>query len=106
MFGYIPKIFSDHNGQLWSIHAFWGKKLIPFVYVLTTSKTQQKYTEGIRLLKDHAVQLGVVLNPSTISCDFESGLLPALSTEFGATRVHGCHYHFCQCIYRKVLLVK
>ncbi len=39
--------------------------------------------------------------PNRITCDFETGLIPALQLEFNA-RITGCYFHFTQAIFRKV----
>lgn len=34
--------------------------------------------------------------------DFESGLLPSIGDQFPNVEVKGCHFHFCQSIFRRI----
>lgn len=53
-------------------------------------------------MKDAGVERGFNLSPNVITVDFETGLIPALQTEFPMARLRGCYFHFCQAIYREV----
>ena len=43
--------------------------------------------------------------PTLFTCDFESGLISSVMTEFPTTHIRGCYFHFCQAIYRGVQLL-
>jgi hypothetical protein len=90
------------GGQLYTIHAFHHDKLLPLAYCLTSVKSRQFYVTLFDILKREASRLGLSLNPSAILSDFESGLIPAVQLAFPQTRHRGCHFHFCQAIYRNV----
>ncbi|KRY45208.1 hypothetical protein T03_1233 [Trichinella britovi] len=49
-----------------------------------------------------AAALGVVLQPQTVICDFETALIPALQGTFPGVNIQGCYFHFCQAVLRKV----
>ncbi len=70
----VPKIWT----QLFTVHAFSGEKLVHLVYRLLARKTTATYTEVFRQIKDRARQLNIVVAPTMLRCDFESGLIPAL----------------------------
>jgi hypothetical protein len=88
--------------QLFTIHVFVGEKQFPMIYVLITNKTRAGYNDLFRRLKDAAAALHIHLNPTVITCDFESGLLPSIRDEFPLTRIQGCYFHFSQAIYRNM----
>ncbi|XP_003381943.1 hypothetical protein Tsp_11043 [Trichinella spiralis] len=49
-----------------------------------------------------AAALGVVLQPQTVICDFETALIPALQGTFPGVNIQGCYFHFCQAVLWKV----
>ncbi|KRX58732.1 hypothetical protein T06_14066, partial [Trichinella sp. T6] len=49
-----------------------------------------------------AAELGVVLQPQTVICDFETALIPAVQASFPGVQIQGCYFHFCQAVLRKV----
>ena len=97
-FSHIPQLYM----QMWSIHIFYRGKQVPVVYCLTCNKTAAVYRSIMVLLKQRALELGLVLQPHTIRSDFESGLFPAIMAEFPNTQIKGCHFHYCQDIYKTV----
>jgi hypothetical protein len=52
------------------------------------------YQRVLDLIRDH-------MNPQTIGIDFEKAAENAFRSTFPAAQMHGCHFHYCQCIYRK-----
>jgi hypothetical protein len=97
-FDACPALYS----QLFTIHAFDDDKLVPLVYCLMAQKNMASYNTIFAVLKQKAINAGQQLNPSTILSDFESGLIPSVAASFPTARHRGCHFHFCQAIYRKV----
>ncbi|KRY23978.1 hypothetical protein T12_2300 [Trichinella patagoniensis] len=71
------KIVLEWYQQLFTIHVFKKSKLIPLVYTAA---------------------LGVVLQPQTIICDFETALIPAVQGSFPGVHLQGCYFHFCQAV--------
>ena len=53
----------------------------------------------LRQLKQCAT---VNLQPSQVFVDFEEGAIRAFKEEFPGVQVKGCHFHFTQCIWRKI----
>lgn len=66
------------------------------------NKTQDAYIALFRALKDFATANQLLLNPTTIWSDFESGLIPAVQTEFPMAVHRGCYFHHTQAVFRKV----
>ena len=44
----------------------------------------------------------VRFSPDEIMTDFELALVQSLELEFPGARIHGCYFHFSQCLWRKV----
>ena len=84
------------------IHAFDQEKLLPLVYSLSSSTSRDFYITIFNIVKREAARMGLVINPTTILSDFESGLIPTVRTAFPHSRYRGCHVHFCQAIHRNV----
>lgn len=104
-FSVVPKPFK----QLFTFQAFpcGEKTLVPFVYVLMSHKTKRSYVKLFNWLKTFAMTNNLPINWQYITCDFESGLLPAirdcLQIDGGLwVDIIGCYFHFCQAIYRKL----
>ncbi len=88
--------------QLFTIHAFVGGVLIPFVYVFMTHKTMELYRILLRWLKSTALARGWNIAWTTITCDFKSGLIPAITEEIPHVVITGCWFHWTQAILRKL----
>lgn len=89
-----PNIFA----QLYSIHGFKRGKLLPLVYALTANRSTSTYKKILLELKDVEPQL----NPKKILIDYEKGFISAAKSVFKEVELHGCFFHFCQYIWRKV----
>ncbi|KRZ15892.1 hypothetical protein T11_17394 [Trichinella zimbabwensis] len=96
------KIVPEWYHQLFTIHVFKESKLIPLVYSLTVRKDVVSHCENFDNLIVKAAALGVVLQPQTVICDFETALIPAVQGSFPGVHVQGCYFHFCQAVLRKV----
>ncbi|KRY28672.1 hypothetical protein T01_12879 [Trichinella spiralis] len=96
--------FRQLNGtsKLFTIHVFIAGKLVPLVYCLTVHKDLSTYRENFDNLILKAAALGVVLQPQTVICDFETALIPALQGTFPGVNIQGCYFHFCQAVLWKV----
>ncbi|KRZ65374.1 hypothetical protein T08_11649, partial [Trichinella sp. T8] len=64
------------------MHIFIAGKLVPLVYCLIVHKDLSTYREIFDNLILKAAALGVVLQPQTVICDFETALVPALQGTF------------------------
>ncbi|XP_003366967.1 conserved hypothetical protein [Trichinella spiralis] len=96
------KIVPEWYHQMFTIHVFKEGKLIPLVYCLTVRKDLPSYREIFDNLILKAAALGVVLQPQTVICDFETALIPAVQASFPGVQIQGCYFHFCQAVLRKV----
>ena len=72
------------------------------VYYLQNTST---IFSSFRSIKDKVETLSVILMPTSFTCDFESGLISSVRTEFPTTHIRGSYFHFCQAIYRRVQLL-
>ncbi|KRX21120.1 hypothetical protein T07_240, partial [Trichinella nelsoni] len=84
--------------QLFTIHVFKESKLIPLVYSSTDRKYVVAYCEIFHNLIAKAAALGVVLQPQTIICDFETAHIPAVHGSFPRVHIQGCYFYFCRAI--------
>ncbi|KRX51856.1 hypothetical protein T09_12349 [Trichinella sp. T9] len=96
------KIVPEWYQQMFTIHVFIAGKLVPLVYCLTVHKDLSTYCEIFDNLILKAAALGLVLQPQTVICDFETALIPALQGTFPGVNIQGCYFHFCQAVLRKV----
>ncbi|KRX67864.1 hypothetical protein T06_4849, partial [Trichinella sp. T6] len=96
------KIVPEWHHQMFCIHVFKEGKLIPLVYCLTVRRDLPTYHEIFDNLILKVASLGVVLQPQTIICDFETALIPAVQGSFPGVLVQDCYFHFCQVVRRKV----
>ena len=71
----------------------------PCAFILTPDRTKSTYKKMLRQLKQCAT---VNLQPSQVFVDFEEGAIRAFKEEFPGVQVKGCHFHFTQCIWRKI----
>lgn len=49
-----------------------------------------------------AIEQDLILNPKTITLDFEKGAISALKNVFPNASIKGCNFHYNQCIFRKI----
>ncbi|KRY99572.1 hypothetical protein T11_16712 [Trichinella zimbabwensis] len=96
------KIVPEWYQQMFTIHVFKESKLIPLVYCLTVRRDLPTYHEIFDNLILKAAALGVVLQPQTVICDFETALIPAVQASFPGVQIQSCYFHFCQAVLRKV----
>lgn len=96
-FDIVPQPFT----QLFSIHAFVGGTLIPFLYVFMSHKSKELYKQVFEWIKGFAVLNNIQIAWEKFTVDFESGLLPALKESFPQVQLTCCYFHFTQAIIRK-----
>lgn len=91
-----PLIFK----QLYTIHTYFGDKLLPMAFCLLQSKCAATYHSVFRLLKDKAFNLlNLIISPDQIMTDYESSIIPVIRLEFPRTHHSGCYFHFTQAIF-------
>jgi len=93
-----PRLFT----QLFTVQVRKEKKTLPCAYCLLVDKRKQSYKNVFRALKDAAGDRNLQLVPTTITVDFELGLMKAIRNEFPTTLVQGCLFHFTQAVWRNI----
>ena len=102
-FKVVPEIINMNNGQLLTMHVMIQDHLcVPCVYAFLPWKTQNCYNVFFNRLQEECHVRNMILQPTHILCDFESGLLPALNNSFPEAEVWGCYFHFCQSVYKYI----
>lgn len=94
-----PGIFS----QIYTIHFLLGNKVIPAAYCFLPDKTRITYTRMFNeLIRFSGLLTTATLNPRSISCDFELGLINAVKELFPQCEIRGCLFHLNQSVFRKL----
>ena len=78
---------NDNLGMLKSLSA----------YALIQNKTAVSYLSVREEVKMHAP----LWSPSSFVCDFELAERNALNQAFPGRPIHGCHFHYCQCLMKQ-----
>ncbi|KAL4119402.1 hypothetical protein QTP88_012211 [Uroleucon formosanum] len=98
----VPNIFL----QLYTIHAPVGtkinNKILPLVYALMASKSEQCYEQLFEGLISICDDYGYELLPKCIINDFEKAAINAVSNIFPEFEQTGCFSHLGQNIWRKI----
>jgi hypothetical protein len=98
----VPTIFR----QLYTIHGSIGgnanSRIMPLVYALMSSKSEECYKRLFQDLIDFGEEEDIHLRPQFILTDFEQAAINATRAEFQGVRNKGCHFHLAQSIYRRV----
>lgn len=84
--------------QLYTIHGILNNNVLPAVFALLPSKSENTYNkvfEQLMLLEPN-------LHPSSIMTDFESAAINGFRNFFPAADQRGCFFHFNQAIYRNI----
>jgi hypothetical protein len=85
--------------QLYTIHAiFDGSRTVPLVYCIARNKNRQTYDRIFAYLRDRRNDL----DPLSITVDFEQAAMDSLREYFPNAAIHGCLFHFGQCLFRKI----
>ena len=97
----VPTIFY----QLYTIHAPVGgenSRILPLVYLLITSKSEEVYRCLFEELLDFAAEHNFDLQPSVILTDFEQASINASHQVFPNVHNKGCFFHLGQSGWRKI----
>ena len=90
----VPPLFQ----QLYTIHGVVHGVVLPLVYALMASRTEDRYTRLFAELKS----LEPTLSPDTILTDFERAAINAFKENFPNSSQKGCFFHFSQSIFRSI----
>ncbi|CAN7989387.1 unnamed protein product [Ixodes hexagonus] len=88
--------------QLYRIHGYLHCHVFPFVYCLMTRRAQMAYEALFEEVVNFAADMGLALNPKTASTDFVLAAINAIRSLLPSSDVHGCLFHLCQSVWRKV----
>ena len=84
--------------QLWTFFSRFGRHILPVIHCILTGKYEEIYTavyEGIH-------ELVPQLTPINGMSDWEKGVKNAVKTQFPDIHLRGCHFHYSQCVWRKI----
>jgi len=90
----VPNIYN----QLYTIHGNIDCTVYPLIYILMCSKNENSYSEvlnQINILKPN-------LQPKAIVIDFEQAFIKSFKELYTDVKIHGCFFHFTQCLWRKL----
>ncbi|KAG3118671.1 hypothetical protein PI124_g4084 [Phytophthora idaei] len=73
---------------------------VPTTYVLMDLKQQDAYWNALNYV---IVQTDRLLEPATVTCDFEHGLMNAITEQFPLLKIVGCLFHWKQELRRKMV---
>ena len=93
------KASSELFSQINLIHAWYLKEMHPCAFILTPDRTISTYKKLLRQLKQSST---VNLQPSQSFVNIEEGAIRAFKEEFPGVQIKGYHFHFTQCIWRKI----
>ncbi|CAF0966860.1 unnamed protein product [Didymodactylos carnosus] len=88
--------------QLYVIHGIEFGRQFPCVFALLPCRKRNICVKLFRYIKDNAIRLNTVFNPTRIMSDFVSGLKAAIVAEFPNAQHNGCLFHFKQAVYRRI----
>ncbi|CAF1509331.1 unnamed protein product [Rotaria sordida] len=98
----VPTLFR----QFYSIHAPAGGKvnfrIVPFVYALMTSKSEELYQRLFPELNELADENELESKSDFVLTDFEKGSINAVKLEYSSAQSKGCHFHLGQSVYRQI----
>jgi len=95
------KTYSQQFTQLYTFHidlssSFHERNAFPIVFALLSDKKQHTYHRLFEEMKN------IGWNPQSVHLDFEIAAINALQTIFPQVELRGCHFHFTQCLWRKI----
>uniref|UniRef100_A0A915EAN9 Endonuclease n=1 Tax=Ditylenchus dipsaci TaxID=166011 RepID=A0A915EAN9_9BILA len=93
-FDLVPKGFK----QLLSIHAKVGETFVPCIHGLLPKKSSGTYNRFFAVLKQSVPHSQVRHS----HVDYERSLMNSFNNAFPVVDLHGCFFHFAQCLSRKV----
>ncbi|CAF4462764.1 unnamed protein product, partial [Rotaria socialis] len=88
--------------QIFTIHGLKFDCAFPCIFALLPDRKKSTYQQLFKELNAVAVSMGRTWKPDQIMSDFETSLIPAISTEFPESVHKGCYFHFSQCLYRRI----
>lgn len=79
-----------------------NKRLIPGMYCLLSGKSQVVYERLFQLIIDKAHLKNYNIAWEQSMSDFEHSIISAITAKFPNVTQRGCHFHFCQALFRRI----
>ena len=92
------KIVPELCFQLYTVQVQALSSIVPCLYILLPNKTEVTYRHVLDAIKVFTP----LVNPETITTDFEKAAITAALDTFPNVEVHGCFFLLCQNIFRKL----
>lgn len=93
-FSSSPALFA----QLFTIHFLENRSAFPMVFALMPDRKQPTYE---RLFSELST-IEPTIDPQSVMVDFEMASINAFESSYPDSVVHGCNFHFNQCLLRKI----
>ncbi|XP_039292681.1 uncharacterized protein LOC111044840 isoform X3 [Nilaparvata lugens] len=87
--------------QLLSVHIIFMSVMYPVAFFLLTNATAETYRAILNFLKLNVVTWAV----AHVTTDYERALIQGVRNAFPQTEAHGCWFHYCQAIWRRVVAI-
>ena len=84
------------------IRASLGDSAVTCIYAFMTGRSQILYQELFGAVHQYGTDLGVVLEPESVTMDFEDAVCRAFETTFENVAAKGCFYHLTRNTWRHV----
>ncbi|XP_025016251.1 uncharacterized protein LOC112538666 [Tetranychus urticae] len=98
-FSSAPKQFN----QLFTFHVLVNENMFAVVFALLPDKKMTTYLKLISVITSTIRnKLGIIFRPEHLHCDFEMAIMQSFKTFFPNINIHGCYFHFTQCLLRKL----
>lgn len=88
--------------QMYTVHIKYLDQMIPVVYALLPSKSQEVYLRLFSLITRLCHQRLLPFQPRRVQTDFEMAAIQAARVSFPMADIKGCFFHFTQAVWRKV----
>ncbi|XP_077293714.1 uncharacterized protein LOC143916466 [Arctopsyche grandis] len=101
----VSRIFEPISYRLCTILTKVGLsngRILPMVYILMTSKSQEAYVKAFEEIRNFATGNGATLAPQLIISNLEREAIDATETVFPGVENKVCFYHFEQCMWHKI----
>jgi hypothetical protein len=97
-FKIAPTLFD----QLYTLHGRVHGEMMPLLYALLPARKEDTYDRLCSLIVNAAAAHGLVFNPKVIQVDFEQAAINSFHKTFPTASVHGCFFHYTQCLWKKI----
>ncbi|RZF41092.1 hypothetical protein LSTR_LSTR002724 [Laodelphax striatellus] len=84
--------------QLFTVHMLYLGVVLPIAFFLTASRTKEVYVAILNFIRNRLITWEVTY----VTSDFEIGLMQAIRQVYGPEKHRGCHFHFCQAVWKRI----